>query len=384
MSRSNSAVVVVGNFPPPLGGAAQSTLRFSGDLKSRGADVYIIDGSIGGLAHGGSVVTHVRRGIRFVANLWRLQFRIDAPVVYFVANAGYGLIYSLFYGCILRFKRVQLFVHHHSYAYITRWSPLMNAFLKIVGPSAIHIFGDEAMGSAFDSAYSVRTSKRFACNAATMELPTARRKRNGGLNEETVRVGYLSNLCREKGFDVVVDMFTQLASKSSQYTFSIAGAPMSAIDKILLDHLCIRLGSRLRYYGPVTGAKKSDFYGDIDIFVFPTRFKQEAQPFVVYEALAVGAFVLATRRAGIPAMLEGFPSVIIPESQYIAQTMVRAIENLSTDGDISAHSDNIRTRFLQIQRTARERYDALLSEMLTFGEFKPGYTSRPKQHYEIY
>ena len=56
---------------------------------------------------------------------------------------------------------------------------------------------------------------------------------------------------------------------------------------------------RVHVLGPVHGAAKARFFAMIDVFVFPTRYAHEADPLVVWEALAAGRPVIAYARGCI-------------------------------------------------------------------------------------
>lgn len=356
-------ILVVGAFPPPMGGAAKTTWDVYQELRKRPAGVRALDGSVGGVAHQGSAGYHLRRLAKFLANLQPLIFSQRADTCYMLCNAGHGMLYNLPQVAVLRLRGTRIFIHHHSYAYITAYSQVMRLLLWLLGPGAVHVFGDEAMGAAFARTYGRQLRSRHISNAATMDvtpelLPPRNRDADG-----KVHVGYLSNLCQEKGFDVVADVFARLAAASPDYHFEIAGPPVTAEDEALLAKVQASLGARLTYHGPVRGAAKLAFFSRLDVFVFPTRFRQEAQPNVIYEALAAGAVVIATKRAGIPAMLEGFPSRVLPDASDLASQMAAAVGEFRHAGDWPGRRAEIVARFLRVRQQALESYRALLDEM---------------------
>ena len=356
-------LLVVGAFPPPMGGAAKTTWDVYQELRKRSATVRALDGSVGGVAHQGSVSYHLRRLAKFLRNLPPLAFSPRADTCYMLCNAGYGMLYNLPQVAVLRLRGTKMFIHHHSYAYITGRSQIMRLLLWLLGSKAVHVFGDEAMSAAFARTYGRNLLCRHISNAATMDvMPEQLPPRDPDTRGE-VHVGYLSNLCHEKGFDVVAGVFEQLAAESPDYRFEIAGPPMTPHDEALLARVRRTLGGRLTYHGPVRGAAKLAFFSRLDVFVFPTRFRQEAQPNVIYEALAAGAVVIATKRAGIPAMLNGFPSRVLPEEGDLVARMVAAVgEFRKADGWAGMRAE-ILSGFLRVRQQALENYRALLDEM---------------------
>ena len=347
-----------------MGGAAKTTLQVFNDLKRRDPTVWAIDGSVGGVAHQTSLSYHGRRLIRLLGGLFRLAFLRRADVCYMLCYAGYGMMYNLPQVAILRLRGTRLYIHHHSYAYIRRRSWTMSLLLALAGPSAVHVFGDAAMSGAFSRTYARVLDTRQVSNAATMDvtpesLPPAPTGGRSGL-----RVGYLSNLCAEKGFDVIVSVFEDLAARSSGMSFALAGPAMTEEDARLLARVRASLGSRLRYFGAVQGEAKLEFFKSIDVFLFPTRFRQEAQPNVLYEAMAVGAVVVATRWAGIPAMLEGIPSFVVDDQAGLAGVIADVVLGLESEGGEGARRERIVERFKQVRKQAEDAYGNLLAEIL--------------------
>ena len=79
----------------------------------------------------------------------------------------------------------------------------------------------------------------------------------------------------------------------------LAGPIVHAADRHFVHGLKEELGARLDYRGPVYGAEKVQFFRDIDVFVFPTSYENEAQPMVLFEAMAQGIPVLSCDRGCI-------------------------------------------------------------------------------------
>jgi glycosyltransferase involved in cell wall biosynthesis len=81
------------------------------------------------------------------------------------------------------------------------------------------------------------------------------------------------------------------------------------------------LGDRLDYRGPLWNSDKNRFYCDIDIFIFPTLYANEAQPTVIFEAQAAGAFVAAFERGGISAQMSEDDLLVAREEDFIVHTL---------------------------------------------------------------
>lgn len=303
-------VVVVGPLPPPLTGAAKITAQMRDLMVQRGLAVRsLTTASPGAAAHTRSLGYHLARLRVFLRNAMGLGRR--GPV-YLVPDGGMGIAYTYGYVRLMALTGRTAILHHHNYSHIDVPSRLMAGVVRVL-PQATHVFLDSVMGQGFDHAYGVTTQKFVIDNAVWNDVEFADGDTPSWSEERRQTIGYLSNLTVEKGFDTVVAVFIALATARPELRFVLAGKPASAVEEALLEQLKQALGLRLDYRGAVYGEQKTRFFADIGAFVFPTKYRQEAQPNVIYEALATGCYVVATQRACLPEMLRRFPSAVVAE-----------------------------------------------------------------------
>jgi glycosyltransferase involved in cell wall biosynthesis len=193
-------------------------------------------------------------------------------------------------------------IHHHSCRYIEQHDRAIAAVATVARDVATHVFLTEGMATAFrrqygDVTFRVATNARFVVDEAA-RLPAPR-------NVGPVRIGHLSNLCTDKGFFAVADAFDVVRAAGIDATLTLAGPILERTVADRIASLITAHGRSVRHVGPLAGETKLRFYRDIDIFFFPTNFKQEAAPLVIYEALAAGCPVLATDR--------GLIAEVVPE-----------------------------------------------------------------------
>ena len=120
-------------------------------------------------------------------------------------------------------------------------------------------------------------------------------------------------------------------------------------------------GTRLTYVGPVYGEAKTAFYQSLDVFLFPTRFAQEAAPNVLFEAAAAGVPSLCTDRGCIPEILDELEGTWCPaEADFAAFSLEHVPRNRLSDTDRT----RIRTRFQQARdlaaREAADLFDSMV------------------------
>ena len=78
----------------------------------------------------------------------------------------------------------------------------------------------------------------------------------------------------------------------------LAGPIDTAEDKKLVKLKLKELKS-LKYIGPVYDNDKDEFFANLDLFIFPTTYHNEAQPIVIYEAMSYGVPVFSNNKGSI-------------------------------------------------------------------------------------
>ena len=87
-------------------------------------------------------------------------------------------------------------------------------------------------------------------------------------------------------------------------TLTLAGPIMTERARREIEAAGLEFNSALILLGPVAGTAKDAFFGEIDIFLFPSRYRFEAQPLVVLEAMAHGCAPIVSH-AGFTVELVG-------------------------------------------------------------------------------
>ncbi|MEQ1440745.1 glycosyltransferase family 4 protein [Fontimonas sp. SYSU GA230001] len=333
-------ISVVGALPPPYYGAAKNTKIIADLLSAAGAQVRLFDTapkSSG--AHVRTLMYHVSRVRLLLRNLLGIR---SSSTLYIVADGGFGIWYTLLY--VVAFKEHgRIYIHHRNYSHIEKVSLAMKLIVRQIAPTATHIFLDNEMADRFEALYGPVADRRVVSNAATNDVAVSvsRARASGAL-----RVGFLSNLTNEKGFDVVVETFLRLSKEVPASIFLLGGKAVGPREERLLKHLQSELGDRLDYRGAVYGDNKSKFFSEVDVFLFPTRYVQEAQPNVLFEAMAAGCFIIAPPRACIPSMMAGVPCALVPDgrdySARISQAVIAASQaatDMLVRGEISRAAD---------------------------------------------
>jgi len=119
------------------------------------------------------------------------------------------------------------------------------------------------------------------------------------------RILFLSNLFPDKGMFDLLKIMKILLDKQTDARLYIVGEFFRNGYRKGLIEMIDRYGLNESVYlkGPIFGEKKWKVYQDSDIFLFPTRFKQESFPLVILEAMQFGLPVIASRIGAIPEII---------------------------------------------------------------------------------
>lgn len=311
-SRMTHHIVAIGQLPPPLNGFSLATGEMV-TLLSEAGDVTVCN--IGPPSGKLSLLKHPIRFIHVLGaclQLFRDRKRGE-PTCYLACDGGLGLIYTSLVVLVTRLLAYRIELHHHSFSYIHRPMLLMRCTLAFGGGRLRHIFLCDVMRDRFTDTYQRRTSCSIVSNAAfvmPMETPDIPKDRRH------LTIGMLSNLTPEKGLDTFIALARQARAEGLQIKAVLAG-PAGKVERFTIDTAVADLGCALDYRGPLYGEAKASFYRDIDVFVFPTTYDNEAQPLVIFEAKAAGNAVISYDRGCIRKQLDEHDLLIPAGGEFV-------------------------------------------------------------------
>lgn len=358
--ESRAGVFVIGPMPPPLHGFSLATAAMVERLREAAA-VEVFDTSARTLQRGWRY--HGRRIARSLGACWKLSWRprSGGRTLYLPLSGGLGAIYDLMVICVARARRYRLFLHHHAFSYITRRSRWTALLMAIAGREATHICLCTVMAEQLRARYSAIARWEILSNAALIEPggETARIPRPG-----PIRLGFLSNLVPEKGLDTVIDLCRALRRAGYDVMLSVAGPVQHPSAAALLEAARDNLGTAFDYRGPVYAADKTAFYRDVDVFLLPTRYANEAQPLVLMEALAAGVPVIATGRGCIAEDL-ATGGIVTSDTAFLAEATQIIGGWLADRSRLAGASAAALQRAAELRRNAANQLERLVEEMVS-------------------
>lgn len=361
-SAGSPECVVLGPYPPPMTGAAKNTQNMLDALQANGVRAVPISTAVALKRESSGLTYYIQRLGRIFGVIRELvRARNRSGILYIVPDAGLGTWYTVLYALlgILTFRRI--IFHHRSFLYITRPSPAMQLLVWLTRRKALHVFLSDNMMRAFVTCYGALDTI-VAGNACFVQRELS--ECEAPPHDSTITIGHLSNLRRNKGFFAAADTFERLADDGLPVRLHLAGPITEKEVEPRLQALKAKFGDRVQWSGPVSGDTKVSFYHGLDVFVFATTHPQEAQPNVVYEALAAGIPVLATPRACITEMLVGQSDACSPTEEGFVDFAVEAIRTMSFESaDVDRRRKMILTQLMEDVRHSQQQYQELLRIM---------------------
>lgn len=261
--------------------------------------------------------------------------------VYRPLNGGFGQFYDLIYAAICRGVGATLYVHHHSFNYLNSRSTLFCVLNYILGADSRHVVLGERMRDLLVELYGIDKSRIIILSNVAF-FDEAREIIDVNDTKPYLTIGHLSNLCVAKGVDDFVLLCRELKRRGVSFKAKLAG-PFAddQAEAIVLD-ACADL-DEVEYLGSLYNEKKRLFFNSLDVFVFPSKYKNEAEPLVLYEAAQHGVMIFGTRRGCMESVVNQLAGVSIEEGPMVVQKMADALlqEIESNSFSFKARADRV-------------------------------------------
>lgn len=274
------------------------------------------------------------------------QVQQGSGKLYFVPDAGRGLHLNALEARLMgRYQRILL--HHHVFSYLNDYDVRFAKFLNALPCCVSHIMLSQNMKRSYHALYDRHDDIYVLGNSPFVQKPEIVDRRT-----RVKRLGFLSNITTQKGVEEVMET----ARTIPEIEIDIAGPATPDVQKTI-SRFVEEAPLKRRWLGAVYGSDKEQFFRDIDILLFPTRYPNEAQPLVIFEALAAGIPVLATPRGCIPEQLDTPDWILSPESFACeaARLISRWIHHPASYANAVLHAKSVFDRHLeQDSRTLRD------------------------------
>lgn len=351
-------VFFIGPLPPPMNGAAMTSQGFVDALRTYGAiRTYNIAPDAqrrGGFAHAVKPLRVAKAVTGMISSAWRRK-----KAIYTALDGGAGLIYGIVTAAVARTCGYRIYMHHHSFAYINFPSSLLRLLANVAGPEATHILLCPLMAERIQQVYPAIRKVRIVDSTAFVPQMQPYRKERG----KELRLGLLSNLNAEKGLDTSIDLLRESLRQGLPVRLILAGRAHDAAAKVTLDAAMTEFGDHLEYLGAISDEEKDAYFRNLDVFLFPTQYVNEAQPRVILEALSYAVPVITRARSCIPGDVAD-AGVCIAEHLDFVEAAIPALRKWIDDpASLATTSDRAIQRSHELHANARRQLDATAREI---------------------
>ncbi len=350
-------------LPPPLHGQSliSASVVHAALMFADQCDVEVADISPGRNAIGFRY--HLTRAYRTAQAVVRLVKRGRRPnqQLYTVFESGFGVGYNIIIVGLARMLGYNIVLHHHTSKHTFERQYRFSILQKIAGRSCINVVLSDQMAKnlrrIYPSVGKILVSQN-ACHIPDGEMRTEPRAAPSKL-----RVGFLGNLCLEKGLDVALQTAEICRKRGLDLTFVFAGPAVGPEAKQLLAGGRELLGEYIEVSGPVTGESKADFFKSIDVFLFPTRYRFEAQPLVLLEAMSYGLPVITTH-CGYIAELVGAHGIVLEDGEKLPESIAEQLQKMIFKREYSRwKSLETKSYFMDLRATATGQLQELMGAL---------------------
>lgn len=332
MNTKKNDVLALLMMPPPIHGASVINQRMVKALTEGGCNVHVLN----------TVPSDISRlfGTRFwvFARAWvvvKVIFNVilrifNRPTVAYIGiSGGYGIVFDCAIALALRSLRIPVVVHHHSFAYINKDNLLFSLFCYLLKSRDVtHVvlcveMGEQLCGRYKNLVFDYQI--HVLSNAAFFEDDA--QESNSFISKDKLRIGYISNITKEKGIGDVISLFEACKEAKLPIEMIVAGPCADSVYKSKLNFLSDNYCD-FSYLGPVYGEIKHKFYESIDILAFPTRYENEAEPLIIYEAAEQGVPTIANARGCIASMVEKCGGKVVRDEESFVDEAVKFCSKL--------------------------------------------------------
>ncbi|WP_160012467.1 glycosyltransferase family 4 protein [Rhizobium sp. 18055] len=347
-------IVAIGPLPPPLHGLSLATSAMAALLADGNT---VILQNLSPPASGWRLWRHPAKCASVISACIRLlrERRHPEKACYLACDGGFGQFYTLLLVISSRLLAYPTYLHHHSFRYIDRRSIVMRSILALSGPGLTHIFLCEIMRDRFTDAYRRRLRSAVISNAALVP-PQAETEVD---RARPLTIGMLSNLSRAKGLETFITLFRQARAQGLPLHAILAGPAADGRDRATIDAAIREFAGALEYRGAVLGDDKANVYADIDVFIFPTIYVNEAQPLVIFETKASGNAVIAYDRGCIRRQLDE-TDLLVPATGEFVEMAIAWLSEIPPDDPRGQRRRRVRLEYEFRHAKARERVKSLM------------------------
>lgn len=338
MEQARTPVVVLGRFPPPIDGQSLATARSAEFIAAERSVVRVNTEPPGPLLHHPDPTFSIGRAAHFALAGRRIRQALaetpGAPVVWHaVSPSTLGHLRDVLttLPALRRRRRVYAVLHRGTFHELFESALTRPTAALLARRVSAFVVQSQALADRLDGW--VSPDRRVVIpntvdSALDVPRVEARTRIEAGPGRP-LRILFLSNMIREKGYLDVLEAAVLLHGRGVTFRLDMAGNWSSEADRVAFEARVASAGLAgvVHHHGGVTDRQQARrLHLAADVFVLPTTHPSETQPIAIVEALASGTAVVATDRNELRDLLGSpAPGALVPghSPESIADAVAR-------------------------------------------------------------
>lgn len=363
------SVLFVGPLPPPVHGFSAINQAMLHQLQQRSTVLVFNRAEPEPKAAKAIAAYRIWHWLRLIWRFFWATATHKRPTLYIGLSGGKGQLLDLPFLAIARAFAINVYIHHHSFAYLNQKSRI-SGWAFALARNARHIVLCENMKDKLKQTYGIsQDSIRVLSNAAFLteppvpaDLPPTLSPQQLEEGQPPVTIGFLSNITEDKGIFEFFDVINTLETKDGKFRSLIAGPVSPDIEEDFQQRLSNCLFAK--HLGAVYGPDKVRFFEKIDLLLFPTKYENEAEPVTILEAMIHGVPVVAATRGCIAGMIPENCGAAVSLSEFNNKALATAFLQLNSSLSFRKQQRAlVQQDARNVVRDCRTQLDRLLTEI---------------------
>jgi len=353
---------MVGAFPPPIHGMSvvNNTIRERFFVN----EIYPSVINLSATSLNRKLLKRFSRFSYVILGILRFTYlllRRKVQPLYLSISGGLGQIYEIGFVALARLFGIRIFIHHHSYAYLERLNHITYLLLRIAGEKATHVALSDDMAIKLEMFYPNIRDIMVISNVAMIG------KKNQeflSANRSIKKIGFIGNISREKGILDFFDVVDNIESQGLNLKALIAGPFQdSGIEMAVKKRLTLLRNAE--YIGPKYGSGKKEFFKEIDVLLFPTRYFNEAEPLIIHEAMQQGIPVISFAKGSIAEIIPSNSGLVVAKDANFVDAAVQQLKDWQSHPNKFLNASiNARKHFIEMKSIYDKRFEILYERIL--------------------
>jgi len=322
-----SSVMVIGDVSASVNGASKVTQGIVDFLRKREVKYEVVDSS--SLWRGLKAPLFVTKTAHYLTAFFRIVMNSSSfQVVYIQIASGETFFLQTLFIFALSCKQTtpRFYIHHHSSSLIEKKSLARSFLFKLINKKSISIYltsrmANNSLAKFGDHKYLVITNAYFS----VLERRTD--KQSPEIDYFYFgRLVFIGSISCSKGANVFLRIAKEGMRIRDNLKIFTAGPCEDPDLNSELERLKTQFPNQFTYIKSFDSSMLSGLLVPGDIFIFPSTYKEEAAPLVLYEALSLGVLCISSD-AGYISEVVGEFGIVLPFTQ-IAQISFRNLEKM--------------------------------------------------------